>query len=248
MVNKRKNLIIAGPCAIEEKAQFDNIVQKIHHNTDIIRAGIWKARTSPNSYPGIGKQGLPWAQEVQKKYKIPVAIEIGLPKHLELALQYELRIFWIGARTTVNPFAIQELANAMRGLNIELWIKNPLVADLKLWSGAINRFKKTGLKNIKAIHRGFHTEKNILYRNNPRWELLEEFRKYHPDLPIICDPSHIAGDDIYIYDIAQKAIEKNLNGLMLEVHDYPEKALSDRIQQLSPKNFTKILNKLKYPT
>jgi len=247
MVNK-KTLIIAGPCAVEEKAQFDKIVQEIYQYTDVIRAGIWKARTSPVDYPGVGERGLPWAKEVQKKYKTPVAIEIGTTKHLELALQYELRVFWIGARTTVNPFAIQDLADAMKGLDIELWVKNPLVADLKLWSGAIDRFKKNGLNNIKAIHRGFHTEKNIIYRNNPRWELLEKFRTHHPDIPVICDPSHISGNHKYIYQIAQKAIDKKLDGLMIEVHNLPEKALSDRIQQLSPSNFNNLLKKLKYPT
>ena len=248
MVNKAKKLIIAGPCAVETKPQFEQIVQGIYHNTDIIRAGIWKARTSPNNYHGIGKKGLPWIQEIQKKYKTPIAIEIGTTKHLELALQYNLHVFWIGARTTVNPFAVQELADAMRGLNIELWVKNPIVADIKLWTGAINRFQKIGLTNIKAIHRGFHTEKNIAYRNNPRWKLLEKFRNNHPNIPIICDPSHISGNDKYIYRIAKKAIEKNLDGLMIEVHNTPKKALSDGMQQLNINKFKELLNKLKYPT
>ena len=243
-----KQLIIAGPCAVEKKEQFDKIVQDIYHDTDVIRAGVWKGRTSPIDYPGIGEKGLPWLQEVQKKYKIPVAIEIGTTKHLELALQYELSVFWIGARTTVNPFSVQELAEAIKGVDLELWVKNPIVADLKLWSGAINRFKKNGLRNIKAIHRGFHTEHETIYRNNPRWELLEKFKTYHPDIPIICDPSHIAGNYRYIHQIAQKAIDKNLNGLMIEVHNNPEKALSDKNQQLNTKNFNKLLKKLKYPT
>ncbi len=177
MVKKNKNIIIAGPCAIESKSQFYDIVTKIYSQTDVIRAGVWKARTSPYDYAGVGAKALPWIRDVQKKYRTPVAIEIGTKEHVELALKYDVKIFWLGARTTVNPFAVEELAKAMRGKNIEVWIKNPIIADVQLWTGAIERVLNSGMKNIKLIHRGFYSEKKIAYRNDPKWGLLQNFKK-----------------------------------------------------------------------
>jgi len=248
MVKNNNKIIIAGPCAIEKESQLYNIVEQIYAYTDIIRAGIWKARTSPKDYPGVGAIGLPWLQNIQKKYQTPVAIEVGTPKHIELALKHNITKFWIGARTTANPFAVQEIAEVIKGLNIELWIKNPIISDLKLWSGAIERMYNVGVENIKIIHRGFYSEKTIIYRNAPRWELLENFKRLYPDIQIICDPSHIAGDKKYIYKISETAYLKKLNGLMIEVHNSPETALSDKKQQLNPKEFKNLLLKLNYPT
>ena len=244
--NETKKLIIAGPCAIETKTQFYNTVDQIHHHSDIIRAGAWKARTCAESYPGIGTKALSWIQDVQEKYQTPVAIEVGTPNHVELAIKHNINIIWIGARTTVNPFYVEEIARSLEGSHLEVWVKNPIIADLKLWVGAIERFKKRGIKKIKAIHRGFFNEKkNSIYRNRPYWKLLKDFIKLSPhNSPIICDPSHIAGQKKYVYEIAEKAYENNLGGLMLEVHCNPSQALSDKKQQLNPEEFKRLLSRL----
>ena len=239
-------LIIAGPCALETQEQFYSTVHSIYNYTDIIRVGVWKARTSPKNYPGIGHKGLPWIQSVQKKYKTPVAIEIGTPQHVEFALKYDVRFFWLGARTTVNPFYVQEIAESLRGVSVEVWVKNPIFADVKLWTGAIERLKRVGLKNIKIIHRGFHSEKKMIYRNNPKWSLVNAFRRNHPSIPVICDPSHIAGNKKHIYELARRACGQRVDGLMIEVHNSPSNALSDSAQQLSPKEFKQLLARLKY--
>ncbi|MBF25894.1 MAG: hypothetical protein CMP49_05210 [Flavobacteriales bacterium] len=245
MVKTNNPLIIAGPCAIESKNQFFNIVDEIYTFTDIIRAGVWKGRTSPNDYSGVGERGLNWAQKVQNKYSIPVAIEVGTTKHIELALNYNIKILWIGARTTANPFAIQEIAESLKGVDAEIWVKNPIIADVKLWAGAIDRLKNLGIKKLKTIHRGFYSDKKNNLRNDPKWDLLYEFQKIHPDLPIISDPSHIAGNSKYIEQISKQAMQKNINKFMIEVHNFPHKALSDKQQQISPKEFKILLKKLK---
>tara|TARA_B100000902_G_scaffold394219_1_gene450085 strand:- start:461 stop:1210 length:750 start_codon:yes stop_codon:yes gene_type:complete len=241
----KNSLIIAGPCAIETREQFLNIVADIHHYTDIIRAGVWKGRTSPKNYSGVGEKGLIWVKEVQNTYNIPVAIEIGTTKHIELALKYDVGILWIGARTTSNPFAMQEIAESLKGVDVEIWVKNPIIADIKLWTGAIDRLKELGIKKLKTIHRGFYSDKKINLRNDPKWDLLHEFEMKHPDLPIISDPSHIAGRTKYIKEISQQAINKNINKFMIEVHNKPHQALSDQKQQLSPQEFKILLKKLK---
>ena len=248
MVKKNNQIIIAGPCSIEKKEQLYNLVEKIHHNIDVLRAGVWKARTSPNDYPGIGELGLPWLKDIQQKYKTPVAIEVGTVKHIELALKHSIKIFWLGARTTANPFAVQELAESMKSLDIELWIKNPIISDLRLWVGTVERIKKIGINNIKIIHRGFYSDKKLNYRNAPNWELLQKFKNYFPELPILCDPSHIAGQKRYIYEIATRAYFEKPDGLMIEVHNEPHRALSDKLQQLDPQEFKNLLIKLNYPS
>ena len=240
---KNKKLIIAGPCAIESEKQFDFIAQEIHQHVDIIRAGVWKGRTSPQDYSGIGKKALQWIKRVQKKYHTPVAIEVGTPQHLALAIKNDISIVWLGARTTSNPFAVEEIANIAKGLNLEVWIKNPIIPDLKLWCGAIERFKQKGILKLKSIHRGFHSDTNMDYRNHPKWDLVMKFKKTHPDIPIICDPSHIAGSRKYIYEITEQAYGV-FDGIMLEVHNQPAKALSDSKQQINPEDFKKLLKKL----
>ena len=167
-MGKNKKIIIAGPCAIETKMQFFETIESIYHDIDIIRCGVWKARTSPYSYSGQGEKALEWIQDAQEKYKICCAIEIGTLNHLNLALKYQIRHFWIGARTTGNPFAVEEISQNLKNKNVEIWIKNPIFPDLQLWIGAIERFKKNKTNSIKLIHRGFFLENSKKYRNQPR--------------------------------------------------------------------------------
>ena len=244
MGKNKKKIIIAGPCAVEKKEQFYNTVESIYNYANIIRAGVWKGRTSPKDYSGVGVKALPWIEDVQNKYKIPVAIEVGTTRHVELALKHNIKIVWIGARTTVNPFSVQEISESMRGVNIEVWIKNPIIPDIRLWVGAIERFQHIGLDQLKSVHRGFYSEKDSTYRNNPGWKLLKNFRKIYPDMPIISDPSHITGNTKYIYNMAQQACRENVDGLMFEVHNSPGEALSDKKQQLTPKAFQFLLKKI----
>jgi len=244
-MGKIKNkLIVAGPCAVEKKSQLYNTVKHIYNYTDIIRAGIWKGRTSPNSYPGVGEKALPWIQDIQNQYQIPAAIEVGNTRHVELALKYDIKIMWLGARTTVNPFAVQDIAESVRNLNIEIWIKNPIVSDLKLWIGAINRFHRVGVKNIKTIHRGFYSDNTINYRNHPRWDLLKDFKKQYSEIPVLSDPSHLTGDTKHIEQLSLESFKEGVDGFMFEVHNNPHEALSDQKQQLNPKAFKALIDKL----
>jgi chorismate mutase len=243
-MGENKKMIIAGPCAIETKSGLLSVVKEIHNKVDVIRGGVWKARTLPKNYPGKGEGALKWINEIQKKYNILFAIEVGTKSHVELALKYNIKIVWIGARTTSNPFAVQEIAEALYNTDTEIWIKNPIFSNLDLWFGAIERVRLNKLEKIKVIHRGFYSENEKTYRNEPRWDLLDRFRLKYPNIPIICDPSHITGDKKLIFNIAKKAIQKNINGLMVEVHHNPDNALSDKKQQLTPKQFIKLLAKL----
>ncbi|MBJ04605.1 MAG: hypothetical protein CMP65_01715 [Flavobacteriales bacterium] len=245
MGKNNKHIIIAGPCAIETKKIFFDTIDSINKDVDIFRAGIWKARTSPNNFQGIGEEGLSWIQEAQIKYKKPFAIEVGTAQHVELALKHEIGILWIGARTTCNPFSVQEICEATRGSDLEIWIKNPIFPNLELWIGAIERFKKSKIKNIKVINRGFFSESPSPYRNLPRWDIVRKFKKIFPKIPLICDPSHISGNTELIYDVCVKALSYEVIGFMIEVHKKPEIALSDQNQQLKPKEFCEILDKLK---
>ena len=240
---KKDKLIIAGPCAVENKLQLYNTFKAIHKYIDFFRAGIWKGRTSPKNYAGFGEKALPWIRDIQKKYRIPVAIEVGTTKHVELALKYDVKQIWIGARTTVNPFAVQELAEALRNTEIDVWVKNPIISDIGLWTGAIERFERVGIKDIKTIYRGFHSEKNTKYRNEPRWDLVETFKHYYPNIPILFDPSHLSGNTKHIGSLVQNT-HRSINGFMFEVHNNPNKALSDKEQQLNPEEFKLIIQKL----
>ena len=241
MVKNNNKIIIAGPCAIESKKQFNDTIENIYHETDIIRCGAWKARTSPYSFAGRGESSLKWIQNVQKKFNVRCAIEIGTLNHLNLALEYNINTFWIGARTTCNPFTVEEISKKLKNKNVEIWIKNPIFPDIKLWIGAIERFKKNKKNTIKLIHRGFFLENSKKYRNQPRWDLLKIIRQEYPEIPIIHDPSHIAGNRELIYPICKKALEKKVDGLMIEVHNKPDNALSDSKQQLSPIQFKQLL-------
>jgi chorismate mutase len=245
MGKNNKKIIVAGPCAIETKSGLLSIVKHIHNHVNIIRAGVWKARTLPKNYSGRGSEALKWIEYVQHRYNIPFAIEVGTKTHVELALKYNIKIFWIGARTTSNPFAVQEIADSLSNLDVEIWIKNPIFSNIDLWFGAIKRFQLNKITKIKVIHRGFYEENEEKYRNSPRWDLLDRFRNRYPSIPIICDPSHIAGKRDLIYQTSKKALQENVDGLMIEVHHNPNKALSDKDQQLSPLEFETLLTQLK---
>ena len=244
-MNKEFYTIIAGPCSISTKKELTNIFKTIYKDINYFRCGIWKARTKIDSFQGVGDKGLIWLRELQQKYNTPVAIEVGIPDHVEKAIKNNIRVLWIGARTTVNPFYVQELCNCLKGTNTEVWIKNPIYPDIRVWFSAIERFKSTNLKKIKIIHRGFFSLHEKKYRNAPMWNLLKETKRKFPELDLICDPSHIAGNKKYIYEISKKAISMNLNGLMIETHNYPKKALSDANQQINSTELKELIKNIK---
>ncbi len=245
-----KPLIVAGPCSAESREQVVNTALEIAKipQVKIFRAGLWKPRTRPNSFEGVGEQGLEWLQEVKERTNLLITVEIATPQHADKCLKYKdlIDVFWIGARTTPNPFAIQELANALSGINIPVMVKNPMNPELALWLGALERFSMVGIKKLAAIHRGFYPFEKSLYRNLPRWEIPIELKRRFPDIPLICDPSHIAGLAALVPEVAQKALDLNFDGLMIESHTQPENALSDAAQQLTPAELFNTLAKLKY--
>lgn len=246
---KNQSLMIAGPCSAESREQVLETASALMalEKISLFRCGIWKPRSTPKCFEGHGVKALGWLKEVQEKYAVPTCIEIASAKHLESALQYNIRHFWIGARTSVNPFIVQEIAEATRGTEVSMMIKNPISPDLKLWIGAFERMSKVGIRKLAAIHRGFLTYEHSLYRNNPLWNIPIELKRLYQEIPIICDPSHMAGKKEYIFEIAQKALFLEADGLMLEVHAHPEKSLSDKEQQLTPLEYHQLINKLSVP-
>ncbi|MAL21493.1 MAG: 3-deoxy-7-phosphoheptulonate synthase [Crocinitomicaceae bacterium] len=244
-IHFNKPLIIAGPCSAESEEQMlaTGNALKSHQNL-LFRAGVWKPRTRPNNFEGIGRIGLTWLKIVKEETGLATTTEVANAFHVEEALKQDVDVLWIGARTTVNPFAVQEIANALKGVDIPLMIKNPLNPEVNLWVGAIERFADAGLTKLAAIHRGFFAYNNTKYRNIPQWQLAIELRRRIPGIPMICDPSHIAGKSSLIYEVSQKAIDMNYDGLMIETHINPEKALSDNNQQVTPKQLNEILGKL----
>lgn len=248
LYNTGEKVLIAGPCSAETQTQVMETAKQIAADFPeaIFRSGAWKPRTRPNQFEGKGEDALQWLAEVKKTTGLRVTTEVAIPRHVEQALKYGIDIFWIGARTTVNPFMVQELAECLRGTNIPVMVKNPLHPDLQLWIGAIERFANTGLTKLAAIHRGFYTFEHSEYRNAPRWELVSELKALYPDLPIICDISHIAGTTSLLQMIAQQAVDLQLNGLMIETHCDPKNALSDSQQQVEPDELREIMSSLKY--
>lgn len=240
----KKPFIISGPCSAESESQVLATARQNKSYTDVFRAGLWKPRTSPSSFEGVGSQGLKWLQKVREKTGLSVATEVATPKHVEYCLEASIDMLWIGARTTVNPFYVQEIAEALKGVDIPVLVKNPVHPEIGLWIGALERFNKAGISKLSAIHRGFHNYKNSVYRNDPKWELPIKLRERVIDMPIICDPSHIAGKAELVEDIAQTAIDMNFDGLMIETHINPTKALSDADQQMLPSQLNSILQKL----
>jgi chorismate mutase len=240
--NKRP-LIIAGPCSAETEEQVLQTAERLAAlgKVDILRAGIWKPRTRPGSFEGIGTKGLPWLQQARKSTGIPVAVEVATAKQVEDALHFDVDVLWIGARTTVNPFSVQELADALRGVDIPVLIKNPINADLELWTGAVERVARAGIRNIGLIHRGFAAYGNSQYRNAPMWHLAIEMKRRNPEMMIINDPSHICGRRDILMDVAQKAIDLDFDGLMIESHIDPDIAWSDAKQQVTPERLGEML-------
>lgn len=242
----QRPFLIAGPCSAETEEQVMKTCQQIAASgqASALRAGIWKPRTRPDSFEGLGEEALPWLIEAGKSVGLPVAVEVANRTHAETALKAGVNILWIGARTTVNPFAVQEIADVLKGTNVPVMIKNPVNPDLELWLGAFERFEKAGLTDLVAIHRGFSVYKHPKYRNVPSWEIPIGLRERRPDLPLICDPSHITGNRILLQEVAQKAMDLNFDGLMIEAHITPDEAWSDAAQQITPFVLNELIHKL----
>ena len=244
--NPDELLLIAGPCSVESKEQFLKTATKLFelHQVKIIRGGIWKPRTRPNGFEGIGEDGLKWMKEFSENFGLPFMTEVATPEHVELALNYGIDALWIGARTTANPFSMQQLADALQGTDIPVFIKNPIAPDLKLWIGAFERLVSAGLRHLVAIHRGFQDVGSAPYRNNPRWEIPIELHRQNPNIPIITDISHICGCREILNQTAQKALDLATNGLMIESHCNPENALTDAEQQITPDDLKSLISNL----
>jgi chorismate mutase len=238
-------LVIAGPCSAESEEQvMDTARQLKDQGIEIFRAGIWKPRTRPNSFEGVGSIGLEWLKLVQKELGMKVSTEVANVKHVYESLRMGVDIIWIGARTSANPFAMQEIADALKGVDIPVFVKNPVNPDVDLWMGAIERIQGAGITRVGAIHRGFSTFDKTRYRNIPQWQLPIELRRKMPNLPMICDPSHIGGRRDILQEISQKALDLNYDGLIIETHCNPDKAWSDASQQITPAVLKQLLGNL----
>jgi chorismate mutase len=240
-----KPIIMAGPCSAETEEQVMNTaIPLAKMGIKIFRAGIWKPRTRPNAFEGVGSEGLRWLQRVKRETGMLVSTEVANVKHVYEALKFGVDIIWIGARTTANPFAVQDIADSLRGVHIPVMVKNPVNPDVDLWIGAIERINNAGIRQMAAIHRGFSSYDKTLYRNSPQWQLPIELRRRIPEMPIITDPSHICGNREFLQDISQKAMDLNFDGLIIETHCNPDKALSDANQQVTPDGLKMILDRL----
>ena len=245
-MNLSHPLVIAGPCSAETEEQVMKVAHELK-NTDatIFRAGIWKPRTRPGTFEGKGAIALPWLQRVKKETGLLTAVEIANAQHAKIALEFDVDILWLGARTTVNPFAVQEIAEAIRGTDKIVLVKNPINPDLELWIGAIERLYKMNVKNLGAIHRGFSSFRKSKYRNIPSWQIPIDLKNRFPSLPVINDPSHICGNRKGIFDVSQTALDLKFNGLMIETHCNPDEAWSDAKQQIKPDRLVEIMDELK---
>jgi len=228
-------LVIAGPCSAETEAQVLKIAHELKSSdATVMRAGIWKPRTRPGNFEGVGAIGLKWLQKAKQETGMLITTEVANAHHVDLALKHDVDILWIGARTTVSPFIVQELADALRGTDKTVLIKNPVNPDLSLWLGAVERFYKAGIENLGVIHRGFSTYEKTKYRNNPEWQIAIDLQNRFPDLPLLLDPSHIAGRRDLIFMLCQTGLDLNYDGLMVETHHDPDNAWSDAKQQITP--------------
>ncbi|MDY4512762.1 MAG: bifunctional 3-deoxy-7-phosphoheptulonate synthase/chorismate mutase type II [Paludibacteraceae bacterium] len=241
----QRPIVIAGPCSAETEEQTLTTARQLAQNgIKIFRAGIWKPRTKPGGFEGIGVEGLQWLRRVKNETGMYVATEVATAKHVYEALKYGIDVLWIGARTTANPFAVQEIADALRGVDIPILIKNPVNPDIELWIGAIERIYNAGLHQLAAVHRGFSSYDKKVYRNQPQWHIPIELHRRLPDLPLFCDPSHIGGKRELIAPLSQQAMDLQFDGLIIESHCAPDNAWSDKAQQLSPEVLDVILRKL----
>ena len=243
--NKRP-LIISGPCSAETEEQMIETATRLAKTgkVDMLRAGIWKPRTKPGLFEGNGIVALPWLAKAKQITGLPTTVEVATGKHVEDALKFNVDMLWVGARTTVNPFSVQEVADALRGVDVPVLIKNPVHPDLELWSGAIERLQKVGVKQVGMIHRGFSSYGNTEFRNAPMWHLPIEMKRRYPDMLLICDPSHICGNRSLLQSVAQKSIDLDFDGLMMESHIDPDNAWSDAKQQVTPERLLEMLNDL----
>ncbi|MFN8248228.1 MAG: chorismate mutase [Ferruginibacter sp.] len=239
-------VLISGPCSAETKEQVLETARRLATigKVDMLRAGIWKPRTKPGMFEGVGTEGLKWLQEAKAETGLPLTVEVATGRHVQEALEHGIDVLWIGARTTVNPFSVQEVADALRGVNVPVLVKNPINPDLELWSGAIERLQKAGQQNIGMIHRGFSSYGNTDYRNAPMWHLPIEMKRRFPGMLLICDPSHICGNRAMLQEVAQVSIDLDFGGLMLESHIDPDNAWSDAKQQVTPERLNEIFESL----
>ncbi|WP_241238050.1 chorismate mutase [Pseudoflavitalea rhizosphaerae] len=243
---KKRPLIISGPCSAETEEQVLETAQRLAKTgkVNMLRAGIWKPRTRPGSFEGIGTKGLPWMQQAKKLTGLPITVEVATAKQVEDALHFDVDVLWIGARTTVNPFSVQEVADALKGVKVPVLIKNPINPDLELWTGAVERVAKAGIDQIGLIHRGFSAYGNSEYRNAPMWHLAIEMKRRNPELPFINDPSHICGRRDILLDVMQKAVNLDYDGFIIESHIDPDKAWSDAKQQVTPERLAEMLDEI----
>ena len=238
--------LISGPCSAESEEQVMETARQLAalNKINIFRAGIWKPRTHPGTFEGIGSEGLKWLRRVKQETGLLVGIEVANERHVYEALKYGIDMLWIGARTSVNPFSVQEISDALQGVDVMVLVKNPITPDIDLWIGALERIARAGITHLGAIHRGFSAFEKTIYRNQPNWQLPIELRRRIPDMPIICDPSHIGGSRMYLHEISQKALDLNFEGLMIESHIDPANALSDSAQQITPNDLSELLSRL----
>ena len=241
-----KPLIIAGPCSAETEEQVLETARRIKAEgyAHIMRAGVWKPRTRPGSFEGMGEPALKWLVEAKKETGLPLAIEVATPEHIELALKSGVDVLWIGARTTVNPFNVQDLADALKGVDVPVLVKNPVNPDLALWVGAFERLQNSGIKKLGAIHRGFSNAQETKYRNSPMWAMAVELKRLFPQMPLIGDPSHMAGKRAYLAELSQRILDLNYDGMIIESHRDPDAAWSDASQQLTPEQLGEMLRSL----
>ncbi|MBS1546776.1 MAG: chorismate mutase [Bacteroidetes bacterium] len=243
----QRPLFIAGPCSAESREQVLATAEGIKAHAPqvkVFRAGVWKPRTRPGGFEGMGAAALPWLKEVKERTGLLTMTEVATPQHLDAALKAGVDMLWIGARTTPNPFSVQAIADALAGVDIPVFVKNPVNPDLALWIGALERLHEAGIRRMAAVHRGFHWFGRSPYRNHPMWELPVRLKAAFPALELLCDPSHIAGDRALLAGIAQQALDLNFSGLMVEVHHAPDEAKSDAAQQLAPATFADLLRSL----
>ena len=245
--NPEELLIISGPCSVESREQLLETAKGLSDidTVKVLRGGIWKPRTRPDAFEGVGEVGLKWMQEAKQKYGFLTTTEVAVPEHVELALKYGIDILWIGARTVVNPFSVQDLADCLRGVDVPVLVKNPIAPDFKLWLGTFERLAGAGLKHLGGIHRGFAPYDDTSYRNAPLWEIPIELNRLRPDIPIITDVSHMCGCRELLQEAAQKALDMGTNGFMIETHCNPDKALTDSKQQITPETLKKALRTMK---
>lgn len=239
-------VVIAGPCSAETEEQVLGIAHELKDSdVSYLRAGIWKPRTRPGNFEGVGAIGLNWLKKAKEETGLKIATEVANKTHVDLALEHDVDMLWIGARSTVSPFIVQEIADALEGTDKIVLIKNPVNPDLSLWLGGIERLAKSNIKNLGVIHRGFSSYEKTKYRNIPEWQIAIELQNRFPDLPLICDPSHITGKRDMIFDVSQTALDLNYDGLMIETHGDPDHAWSDAAQQVTPQTLIQIMKDLK---